>query len=52
LFGIVLIVARVLHAIGLSVTGGVSFGRFVGTGVTWTVMLVMALLLVWQQVLR
>lgn len=51
-FGSVLIVARILHAIGLSVTGGMSSGRMIGTGLTWAVMLVMALLLLWQQFLR
>jgi len=50
--GIVLIVARVIHGIGLSVTGGMSSGRFFGTALTWIVMLVMALLLIWEQVVR
>lgn len=48
LFGIVLIVARVLHAIGLSAHAGYSFGRMVGTGLTLLVMLAMAILLVWR----
>lgn len=47
-FGIVLIVGRILHAIGLSSSAGTSFGRFVGTGLTMLVILVMALLLLWQ----
>jgi uncharacterized membrane protein YecN with MAPEG domain len=51
-FGIVLILARVAHAWGLSVSGGTSPGRFIGTGVTWTAMVAMALLLIWQQVVR
>lgn len=46
--GIVLIVARVLHAFGLSRSGGTSPGRMLGTALTWTLMLVMALLLLWQ----
>jgi uncharacterized membrane protein YecN with MAPEG domain len=46
--GIVLIVARVLHGFGLSRSGGMSAGRLTGTGLTWTVMLVMAVLLIWQ----
>ena len=50
--GIVLIVARVIHGIGLSETGGMSSGRFFGTALTWIVMLVMALLLIWEQVVR
>lgn len=50
--GIVLIIARALHAYGLSRTGGTSPERFAGTGFTWLVMLAMALLLIWQQLLR
>lgn len=46
--GIVLIVARIAHAIGLSRSSGHSVGRFGGTGLTWLVMLAMALLLLWQ----
>lgn len=47
-FGVVLIVGRVLHAIGLSRTAGESFGRLVGIALTWGVMLVMAVLLLWK----
>lgn len=47
-FGILLIVGRVLHAIGLSTRAGTSFGRFAGTGLTMLVIFVMALLLLWQ----
>ncbi|HET6913629.1 MAG TPA: MAPEG family protein [Rhodanobacteraceae bacterium] len=47
-FGIVLIVGRVLHAIGLSTNAGTSFGRFVGTGLTMLVIFAMAVLLLWQ----
>lgn len=39
LLGGVLFVARVLHAIGLSRSAGVSFGRFWGTLLTWCVIL-------------
>lgn len=45
-FGIVLIVARVLHAVGLSANPGRSFGRVVGIGLTVLVMLAMAVLLI------
>ena len=48
LFGATLIVARVLHAWGLSRHAGRSFGRVVGIVLTWAVMLAMALLLLWQ----
>jgi uncharacterized membrane protein YecN with MAPEG domain len=47
-FGVVLIVGRVLHAIGLSRTSGPSPGRFLGIVLTWGVMLVMAILLLWK----
>lgn len=46
MFGIVLIVARILHAIGLSSASGRSFGRMVGIGLTVAVMLAMAILLI------
>ena len=42
-----LLVARVMHAVGLSRTGGYSFGRFWGTALTWLVLLLMALAGVW-----
>lgn len=45
-FGSTLLVARLLHAIGLSRHAGTSFGRFVGTGLTVLVLLAMALSLV------
>jgi uncharacterized membrane protein YecN with MAPEG domain len=38
-----LLVARVMHAVGLSRTAGYSFGRFWGTALTWLVLLLMAL---------
>ena len=47
-FGCVLIAGRILHAIGLSRSSKESVGRFLGTALTWGVMLVMALLLLWQ----
>jgi uncharacterized membrane protein YecN with MAPEG domain len=41
-FGAVLLLARVMHAIGLSRHGGYSFGRFWGTVLTMLVLLGMA----------
>lgn len=41
-FGIALIVARILHVTGLSASSGYSVGRFAGTLMTWLAMLVMA----------
>ena len=46
--GIALIVARVLHGIGLSRSSGTSPERMIGTALTWLLMLAMALLLIWQ----
>jgi uncharacterized membrane protein YecN with MAPEG domain len=40
--GGMLLVARVLHAWGLSTRSGYSFGRFWGTLLTWIVLLLMA----------
>ena len=37
--GAVLLVARVLHAVGLNRSAGYSFGRFWGTVLTWLVIL-------------
>lgn len=45
-FGIVLVVARLLHAYGLSRNAGTSFGRASGAGLTVLVMVAMAVLLV------
>lgn len=49
-FGIVLVIARVAHAIGLSQTPGVSAGRAIGAGLTLLVILAMAAMLIWQYV--
>ncbi len=40
-FGILLVVSRVLHAYGLSQRNGPSFGRFYGTAITWLTMAAM-----------
>jgi uncharacterized protein len=39
----VLVVARILHAIGLHQTSSSSFGRFWGTVLTWSLLLVLAI---------
>ena len=39
-----LVLARVLHAVGLSRHAGTSFGRFYGAGLTWAVMCLAAAL--------
>lgn len=38
--GAALVIGRVLHAVGLNRTAGISQGRFVGTALTWLVLLV------------
>lgn len=45
--GASLVVARCLHAFGLSRGSGVSFGRFWGTAITWLVILFLALGNLW-----
>jgi uncharacterized membrane protein YecN with MAPEG domain len=50
--GSVFIFARVVHAFGLSRTGGTSPERFTGTTLTLLVLLAMAILLIVQQVAR
>jgi uncharacterized membrane protein YecN with MAPEG domain len=47
-FGIVLIVARLLHAWGVSYHRGLSAGRALGAGLTVLGTVLMALLLLWQ----
>lgn len=39
-FGAVLVLARLLHALGLNRSAGTSMGRFAGTLLTWLVLLV------------
>lgn len=46
--GATLVLARVLHAWGLSVSAGTSSGRFLGTLLSWLVLAAMAVLLVWR----
>ena len=45
--GIVLVIARILHGIGLSGASGHSFGRFAGAGLTWLVLVVLAVWNAW-----
>ncbi len=47
-FGIALLLARVLHAIGLGGSAGYSFGRFAGAALTFVVLLAMAALGIWR----
>ena len=47
-FGIVLVVARLFHAWGVSRHSGVTTGRALGAGLTILGLVVMAVLLLWQ----
>lgn len=49
-FGIALVLARLLHAWGLSRSGGPSIGRTYGTIITVLVIMAMACTLIWQSV--
>lgn len=51
LFGIGLLLGRILHAWGLNARAGTSPGRFSGALLTWLIMVVMAVLLIWQVLL-
>ena len=50
-FGVALLVARVLHAVGLGGSAGVSPGRFLGALLTFVVLLAMAVTGIWRFVL-
>lgn len=45
-YGAALVIGRVLHAMGLKQSGGRSFGRFYGTLVTWSLLLIGAITLI------
>jgi uncharacterized protein len=45
--GIAIVVGRLLHAFGLSGSSGYSFGRFVGSALSWTATAVLAAWCVW-----
>ncbi|MGB0134380.1 MAPEG family protein [Dokdonella sp.] len=47
-FGILLLLGRLLHAFGMSGSSGVSKGRLFGMGLTLLALLGMSLLLIWQ----
>jgi uncharacterized membrane protein YecN with MAPEG domain len=47
-FGILLLLGRVLHAWGLSMSPGVTPGRGFGMVLTWGTIAAMAVLLIWQ----
>lgn len=50
--GSVMVVARLLHAMGLSKTAGTSFGRFYGTLFTWIMILTLSGLNIYRFVLQ
>lgn len=51
-FGTMLLLARILHAIGFSRYSGTSFGRFWGTLLTWLSLLGMAGTGIWRVLLQ
>lgn len=48
IIGSVLVLARVLHFLGLSKSAGKTFGRFYGTLLTWIIVIVLAILNIYQ----
>jgi uncharacterized protein len=52
LLGATLLVSRLLHGYALSFTAEFRFGRFYGALLTFVLLLVMALLCIWQGVMR
>ena len=50
--GIILLVGRIIHAFGLTSSSGMSFGRFWGTALTWLVILVLSLQLLYSVLLN
>ncbi len=44
IIGVLAVVARILHAFGLTKSKGVSFGRFYGTALTWLITVFLAIL--------
>jgi uncharacterized membrane protein YecN with MAPEG domain len=45
--GLAIFAGRLLHAFGLSRSGGISFGRFVGSGLSWGALAVLAVWNLW-----
>jgi uncharacterized membrane protein YecN with MAPEG domain len=51
IIGAIAVVSRLLHATGLSKSAGTTFGRFVGTLLTWMITLVLAGINIYQFVI-
>jgi len=47
-FGVTLIIGRILHLLGLKKSIGTSQGRFIGMGITFVVIVVLALMLMFK----
>ena len=52
LFGISLVFSRILHAIGLTKSSGKSWGRFLGAGLSFTLLALAGAALIYQEVSR
>lgn len=50
--GVIIVLARIMHAKGLSKSAGTSFGRFYGTVLTWLSTLVLASLNIYQFIIK
>lgn len=50
--GVIAVIARILHAFGLSMSEGKSFGRFHGTLLTWLITLVLSVLNIYHFILN
>lgn len=52
ILGSLVVIARVMHAMGLSSSAGVSFGRFYGTALTWILTVTLAGLNIYRFILQ
>ena len=52
IFGVALVLGRIMHGIGIMSDKAVNAGRFYGSALTWLVILVASLLILWRLLLR
>ncbi|HHL32322.1 MAG TPA: MAPEG family protein [Oceanospirillales bacterium] len=51
IIGVLAVIARVLHAFGLSRSAGVSVGRLYGTALTWIIIMILAALNIYRYII-
>jgi len=51
IIGVLAVIARILHAFGLSRSSGKSNPRFIGTGLTWSIIITLAVLNILKYIL-